>query len=222
MKMPLLYLCLLMTFFSCAGYQVRKEANPFKIYGVETLAVPMFINRSAFPLVAGQMTQEMRLMLSQFPGLELFAGEGDREIDAVLVGIIDSPKNLREAMRTTGTTFVSGDLKESIGERPAFYLPTQGEVKLDVTFVLIRRPSREDLELLESEMAPYLANHPKILFTEKMALNTSFSRTVESNLGPDDGGIVNATRNKKLLELQMQKMAESAAGQFKQVVLNAF
>lgn len=200
---------------------MRKEANPFKVYGVESLGVPMFINRSAFPLIAGQLTQEMRLMLGQFPELKLASGE-TRDMDAVLVGIINSPKNLREAMKTTGTTFVSGDIQESIGNRPAFYLPTQGEVNLDVTFVLIKRPSQKDLELLESEMAPYLLKHPKVVFTETMALNSSFSRVVESNLSPDDGGIVNATRNKKLIELKMQEMAESAAAQFKQVVLNAF
>lgn len=222
MKMLIVHLGLILSLFSCAGYQVKKEENPFKIYGVEALAVPMFINRSAFPLIAGQMTQEIRLMLNQFPGLELFSGEGGEGADAVLVGIIDSPKNLRDAMKTTGTTFVSGDLKESIGDRPAFYLPTQAQLRVDVTFVLIKRPSQEDLELLESEMAPYLINHPKILFKEVMNLNRSFSRAIESNLGPDDGGIVNATRNKKLVELEMKNMAESAALQFKRVVLNAF
>lgn len=222
MKMLVVYLGLILSLFSCAGYQVKKEENPFKIYGVQALAVPMFINRSAFPLIAGQMTQQMRLMLNQFPGLELFSGEGGDKADAVLVGIIDSPKNLRKALRTTGTTFVSGDLKESIGGRPAFYLPTQAQMRVDVTFVLIKRPSQEDLELLESEMAPYLINHPKVLFKEVMSLNRSFSRAIESNLGPDDGGVVNATRNKKLVELEMKRMAESAALQFKKVVLNAF
>lgn len=201
---------------------MRKEENPFKIYGVKRLAVPMFINRSSFPLIAGQMTQEMRLMLNQFPDLKLFSGEGEGRTDAVLVGIINSPKNLRDAVKTTGSTFVSGDLKESIGERPAFYLPTQARMRVDVTFVLIKKPDAEDLELIESEMAPYLVNHPKVLFKEEMSLNQSFSRTVESNLGPDDGGVVNATRNKKLVELEMKKMAKSAAHKFKRVVLNAF
>jgi hypothetical protein len=125
-------------------------------------------------------------------------------------------------MRTTGTTFTAGDLKESIGDRPAFNLPTQGEIQLSVTFVLIKKPNREDLELLESEMTPYLINHPKVLFKEVMPLDSSFSRAIESNLGPDDGGVVNATRNKKLIELKMKQMAESASLQFERVVLNAF
>ena len=215
-------MCLVFTLTSCAGYRVRKVENPFKIYGVESLAVPMFINRSAFPLVAGQMTQEIRLMLNQFPDLKLLSGEGGDRADAVLVGIIDSPKSLRDAIKTTGTTFTTGDLKESIGDRPAFNLPTRGEIRLSVTYVLIKRPSQEDLELLESEMRPYLINHPKVLFTEVMSLDSSFSRAIESNLGPDDGGVVNATRNKKLIELKIKQMAQSASLQFERVVLNAF
>lgn len=217
----LMIFALLLTLGSCAGYRVTKEKNPFRLYGVESLAVPIFINRTSLPTVSGLMTKEIRLMLSQFPALKLSSSE-DQLSDAVLVGIVESPQYLRETVPTEGTRFISDEQSQSIGSRPSFYLPVVGRVNVDVTFVLIKRPTKEELDLLDSEFLPYLAKHPKVVFTERITLTRSFSRSIESNLGPDDGGVVNATRNRKILDRQFESLAQDAALQFKQVVLNAF
>lgn len=215
MMLPLLFLS------SCAGYRINKEKNPFRLYGVESLAVPVFINRTSLPTVSGLMTKEIRLMLSQFPTLKLSSSE-DQYSDAVLVGIVESPQYLRETVPTEGTQFISNEQSQSIGSRPSFYLPVVGRVNLVVTFVLIRRPSSEELKLLDSELLPTLSRHPKVVFTEKIVLSKTFSRSIEPNLGPDNGGVVNATRNRKILDRQFESLAKDAATQFKEVVLNAF
>lgn len=206
---------------SCAGYRVNKETNPFKLYGVESVSIPIFINRTSLPSISGLMTKEIRLMLSQFPELKLSARE-DQNSDAVLVGIVESPQYLRETIRTEGTRFISDEQSESIGSRPTFYLPTVGRVTVKLTLVLIKRPTQTELELLDSEFMPYLSRNPKVMFSEHISLSRSFSRSIESNLGPDDGGVVNATRNRKIVDRQFELMAHEAALQFKQVVLNAF
>lgn len=206
---------------SCAGYRVNKETNPFRLYGVESVSIPIFINRTSLPTISGLMTKEIRLMLSQFPELKLSASE-DQNTDAVLVGIVESPQYLRETIRTEGTNFISDEQAQSIGSRPSFYLPIVGRLNVNLTLVLIKRPTQTELELLNSEFMPYLSRHPKVVFTEQITLSRSFSRSIEPNLGPDDGGVVNATRNKKIVDGQFQLLAHEAALQFKQVVLNAF
>lgn len=205
----------------CAGYRIKKEPNPFAQYDIESLAIPMFINRSAFPLVSGYFTSEIRMMLSEFPELKLSGGEGESE-DAVLVGIIDSPQSLVDALTTTGTVFVSDDLKSSIGDRPAFYLPTQGTANLYLTLVLIKKPTNQDRELMTSHFLPYLDRHPRVVFRETFDLNSSFVRSIQETLGPDSPGAVNATRNKKILDRALRDMALQASSRFKQVVIYAF
>lgn len=206
---------------SCAGYRVRKETNPFEQYQIQSLAVPMFVNRSTFAQVGGMMTNEIRQVLSTFPELKLTPQE-DMSADGVLVGIIDSEASLLQSMRNTGTTFLSGGLQSSIGERPAFYLPTLSTVELYLTLVLIRRPSQEDLELLDTPFLPFLAKHPKVVFKETMRLSTSYSRSIQESIDSDSPGAVNATRNHKIMERSLKSLATRASRNFKNTIIHAF
>jgi hypothetical protein len=215
------FLLLLFVLSSCAGYRVRRDTNPFAQYQIQRIAVPMFVNRSSFPQLSGVLTSEIRMMLADFPGLAISASE-DANADAVLVGIIDSPDSLIQASKNIGTTFIAGDLKESIGERPAYYLPTVSTLDFNLTLVLIKRPSKEDLELVDTPFLPFLSRHPKVIFTEQIPLNTSYSRTIQETLGPDSPGMVNATRNAKNRERALKDIAKSASYQLKEVVIRAF
>lgn len=205
----------------CAGYRIRREVNPFAQYQIERVAVPMFVNRSSFPLLSGVLTSEIRMMLADFPGLAISASE-DPSADAVLVGIIDSPDSLIQASKNIGTTFIAGDLKESIGDRAAYYLPTVSTLDFSLTLVLIKKPSKEDLELIDTPFLPFLSRNPKVIFTEQITLNTSYSRTIQETLSPDSPGLVNATRNQKNKERALKAIAKSASSQLKEVVIRAF
>jgi len=58
-------------FQSCAGYRFQNRANPFKQYGIKTLAIPMFYNQSTISNIAPAFTKEIYNMLSGFNDLRL-------------------------------------------------------------------------------------------------------------------------------------------------------
>lgn len=221
MKLRVTLALLLFLFSSCAGYRVRKEVNPFAQYQIDHIAVPMFVNRSAFPHLSGMMTTEVIHMLAEFPDLRISASE-NANADAVLVGIIRSPQTLLEAQEPVGTTFVSDELKDSVGDRPAFYLPTVNSLGVTLTLVLIKRPTREELELIDTPFLPFISRHPKVVFTEEIRLETTYSQTIQETLSLDSGGTVNAVRNKKIRDRALRGLSRSASNQFKEVVIGAF
>jgi hypothetical protein len=219
MRRLLILLCFFLT--SCGGYQVRRDSNPFAQYQISHIAVPMFINRSSFAQLSGIMTTEVLSMLAEFPDLRLSASE-DSNADAVLVGIIHSPQSLKDAQEVTGTTFTSGSVGQSIGGRPGLYLPTNSRLNATLTLVLIKRPTTDDLELIDTPFLPFLSQHPKVIFSESFNLDVSYSQTIEAVDGPDSSGVVNATRNRKAMERSFKSMASRATDQFREVVIRAF
>jgi len=85
---------------SCAGYHFNTNNNPLIGYDIKTISVPMFVNRSTFPNLAGPMTKEIILALNDYSGLKVFSGNND-SADAVLIGIIESNDHFNEAVKTT-------------------------------------------------------------------------------------------------------------------------
>lgn len=181
----------------------------------------MFVNQTILPGASGPMTREVIRMLSQYPGIKVYAGE-NRKADAVLVGTLTSATRQSVFFKTTSKKFTTGDLKESIGGRKEFYVPSGTSYSMSLNLVLIKDPSIQDRKLIESDLKKYLNRHPKVIFTESIGLSTSFTRTVDSNLSPDDGGVVNYTKNIGLLSKSLDDLSKSAAGTFKEMILNAF
>ncbi len=206
---------------ACSGYQFVENDNPLAIHGIRSLSIPMFINKSPLPEVGALVTKEITLLLSSYPGLKINSGESLGS-DAILVGVIGGQQSLSELVQTTERKFTSGDLKTSLGTRKEFYVPTGSSLVLDVQFILIKNPRREDLELMKSELAPVIVAHPRVVLNQSLNLNASFTRVVGATTDIDSPGLVNLTKNKAILDRALEEGSKSLASQFKDVVLNAF
>lgn len=205
----------------CSGYRVRDNGNPFARFGIHSVAIPMFVNHSGLPNVSSPLTKEITLMLSRFTKLKIYPGEYE-DADAVLVGMITSNQYLRSVVTTNTHTYITGNLKKSIGPRNEFYVPRTSNISLNLRLVLIKGPSKNDRKLIESNLQHLINANPKKILNESINLKGHFSRTVHDNISNDSGGVVNFTKTKKIMESTIESMAKSAASTFKHVVLNVF
>lgn len=206
---------------SCAGYHTVDNRNPLLRYGVKSVSIPMFVNQTSFSGVSGAMTREISKVLHSYPGINVYAGEFVAA-DAVLIGVIKSGDKVISVIDSSTKKFTTDKLKDSIGNRREFYIPSASTYKLKLELTLIKDPSPLDKELIQSDLKKYLSRHPKIIFNEVMDLSGSFSRATLPNTTPDDGGVTNYTQNKALFEKSIESLAVSAAQSFKEVILNAF
>ncbi len=51
---------------SCSGYRFQSKSNPFAQYGIRSISVPMFYNKSNFADVSGPFTREIYKTLLEF------------------------------------------------------------------------------------------------------------------------------------------------------------
>lgn len=87
---------------------------------------------------------------------------------------------------------------------------------------MIKRPSKEEIEMMTGELGPYVKAHPKVVLQDNIELTGSFDRVASPTLSPNDAGSVNFVKNKGIFEKSLQDTCYQAAQTFKQVVLNAF
>lgn len=208
---------------SCAGYRVRDRGNPFEQENIKTLAVPMFINKSIYPGVAPVFTRELAKLMASYPGLKINSSSGGDE-DAVLLGIIESPRRYSEAYLTTATKFTAGELEESIGERAQYYLPTASSYRISVRLVLIKNPGDIEKELLASNLGAQVqgAKGSKVIFQQKFDYVGNFNRETKDTITSDSGGIVNYTNTRRYFMQTVEQLAKQAAQQFEDLVINVF
>ena len=207
----------------CSGYRFRSNNNPFREYGIKTIAVPMFLNRSIYPNLNTKLTREVRRMLSQYNDLKVVFGDG-KNADAVLVGVLRSSDHHKDAYKVNSTKFTTGLLKDSIGGRNQFYVPISTLYQFSVQMVLIKRPTKEELDLVKSQVGPFIKNHPKFIFNESLNITKTFSHIVadNNNQDPDNGGVVNSTKNRAIFERSLEEVAEDFSTTFREVIIYAF
>ncbi len=213
-------LCL-MTLSSCAGYHFNTNNNPLIGYDIRSVAVPMFINRSVINELAAPMTKEIIFVLNSYPGLKVLSGDSDKA-DAVLIGVIESKDHYNEAVKTTQKLFSDNTIKSSVGDRNPFYYPVQTSYEFSLKIILIKRPSKEELELLTTDLAQFMKVNPKVVLMDTINIASSFSRVVGETTTPNAPGKTNFVKNKGIFEKSLQETSMNAAKTFKQVVLNAF
>ena len=206
---------------SCSGYHFSTNNNPLVGYDIKTIAVPMFINRSALPQLVAPMTKEITLALNEYTGLKVLSGDAENA-DAVLIGILESNDHFNDVVKTTQTLFSEGDIQNSIGNRSPFYYPSQTNYYFWLRIILIKRPSPEELALLTSDIGRGIKIHPKIVLQDKIDLSGTFTRVVGATNSGTTPGEVNFVKNKGILDKSLQDTCYKAAQTFKQVVLNAF
>ncbi len=207
----------------CAGYHFNTSNNPLIGYDIKTVAVPMFINRSVIPQLAAPMTKEITLALNDYSGLKVVSGDSENT-DAVLIGIIESRDHYNEVVTTSQTLFTDSDkdIQNSIGNRAPFYYPVQSTYNFTLKIILIKRPSKEELEFFSSEMGSKVLIHPKVVLQDSIGLTGNFSRVASPTATATAAGEVNFVKNKGIFEKSLQDTCYQAAQTFKQVVLNAF
>jgi hypothetical protein len=181
----------------------------------------MFVNRSVIPELAAPMTKEIVFALNDYSGIRVFSGDNDKA-DAVLIGIIESRDHYNEVVRTTQTLFTDDTVIESIGNRAPFYYPVQTSYEFVLKIILIKRPSKEELELLTTDLGQFMKVNPKVVLMDTINITGNFSRVVGETTTKNAIGKTNFTKNKGTFEKSLQETSMNAAKTFKQVVLNAF
>ena len=214
-------LSLLFFLFSCSGYRVVSEKNPYKDRGIFSVSVPMFINRSSISGASPIFTSTIKNVLERETDLKIYAGN-NKDSDAVLVGLIDSETHLSKLYQAGSSKFIEGELKESIGSRQEFYIPTDQNYRLTLTLVLVRRPKKEDMALIQSELLSQLYIGEKFLFRKTILLDGSFSRELRPNLTSDDGGVVSFSARQGAFKKSLKSLGDVAARVFREEILNVF
>lgn len=224
------------TFSSCQGYRFIKSENPLLIHKIKSISVPMFVNLSIIPQVAGPFTQEIVKVLNQYSGLRVYPGESD-SVDAVCIGIISSKEHRSQVYRPSGQIYIDQELAESIGTRHPYNLPINNDFDLDVRIMIIKNPNKSDISAIQSSamiidkldklnFTPEFINainaNPKTLVDYSFSLKGSFNRQIADTLSADSGGVVNFTKSKDSSERAVAALAQNAARNFQELVLNAY
>lgn len=213
-----LILGLFLLLASCSGYRYTQTDNPFQQYGVDSLSVPMFYNFSSLPEVSASFTRETYKLLSGFSGLKLKSG-WHTSTDAVLIGIVRSMEHMNEVLDTTANRVAQDASPKAVGtSRPKFYIPAATRVSLVVQVIIVKRPTPEELTLLQGELGPKILPQGKILFNESFPLNSTFYREIADG----EATSVIGTQNAGVLRRTKESMAVTAAQQIRDMIIYAF
>jgi hypothetical protein len=208
----LLFICA-----SCAGYSFKEKNNPFSQYGIKTLSVPMFYNHSNFSNLSGVFTQKIFHTLTDFKELKLYSGA--QATDAILIGIIESPEKMKDAVVTESRTNSSNIYEEDVlgTNREEFLIPNVNSLRLKLRIIVVKHPTLEEIKFLQSKLGEK-ALSSKIIFNEVIDLKTNYTFTeLES------GGVeVLGSQNRGVKKDSLRKLATSAANSFKDMMLYAF
>jgi len=198
---------------------VVNRSNPFEARQIKKIAVPVFINRSIFPQVEGKITQQVRQVLKKYDGLTLTTSDAGNSSDAVLVGIIESPVLARNTK--TLSNYYNINTQEGANRR-SLVLPRRSQYNLTVRFILIYRPTEEELDLVKGDLAKHLVSNGKILFNYSLNGSGAYDLSLGNNVGPNGIGAANATNNLAKYHLSVDTLAVSIAGLFEQTIINVF
>ena len=213
----ILIISLLATLTSCAGYRFQTKTNPFAQYGIKSIAVPMFYNKSNFADVSGPFTKEIYKTLLDFKNLKL--SEGPERSDAVLIGILESRAKKKESITVKNikkAKTIFGD--DSLGEeRQDFIVPTVNQMGLQLRVVVIKHPTPTEIKFFQTQFSKKVLSS-KVIFNETINLRRDYNLKQLR-----DGGInVLGSQNRGVEKQQIQLMAEGAAQSFKDMILYAF
>ncbi len=215
----LIVLCSLFFLGSCTGYQFRQVQNPFYHFGIRSLSVPMFVNKSAIPNISNPFTREIFLLLSHYSGLEVYSGL-KKDKDAVLIGIISSGPKVSDVFSQSGRTFLS---KETLPGRSPFYVTSNTNYKLNLRIVIIKKPDPNLINLIKGPWGEQVIQNSRIVLDENFPLTSSFVRSVSvGEEGSADSRVANFTKSKSWFQITVQELAESTSERFRKEVLNAF
>lgn len=225
-RLPFL-LILFLTLIGCSGHRFKNFQNPLAQYNINSLSVPMFLNRSSRPDLSGPFTKEVILMLSQFPGLQVYSGDW-KKTDAILLGILDSNETVRKTVTNSSDQYyIQHDYYPAdIGERRDFYLPRKNIITLNLTLIMVKNPTHREIEQILDENGNYTSIKSKILFEEIIPLSGTISRVLQTGYSRNYPGerkaLTNYTKSRGNEVTLVGEMAQNAAQTFKETILYAF
>lgn len=157
---------------------------------------------------------------------ELNIYSGDEPTDAVLVGIIDSADKRKRTITPESPKEVQNIYGEEIigDRREEFLLPTSNVMRLALRIVIIKHPSKEELEFLKNSMAKD-AKSSKIIFNETISLVDKYNlREVRSDDVAETRRNIQVlgTQNKGVQRESLKSIAKKAASTFEDMILYAF
>lgn len=209
------------TLLGCAGYQVKKNHNPLALYQINSVSVPLFINKSVFANVSESYTRKIINLLDSYKGLRVYIGEYAKA-DAILIGTIKSNNKKSHAITTTLKKLTEGELQESIGKRLKFYVPSTGTFKLRVNLILIKNPKDSDIKLAKSSLSSLTKNSPKVIFNKDIDISGDFNYIVNETKNINSEGFYNFTRSNYALNKAIKNSAQKLSEIFKGALLDVF
>jgi hypothetical protein len=202
---------------SCADYRFQTLDNPFYQYGINSISVPMFYNQSNFANVSPAFTKEVYKMLSGFKGLK--AQGGNANSDATLIGIIESQDSRKQSRLATNPRSVENIAGSDLGgKRGDFAIPATNTLSLRLRVIVIKKPSKEEINLLKSNLGKQEFISSKIIFKETIPISASFTREFLTG----DASSVNHSQNLGAQRNSLFAMARSASQSFREMILYAF
>lgn len=210
-------LLVLLLLTSCTGYRFQSKSNPFGQYGIRSIAVPMFFNKSNFSNVSGPFTKEIVQTLLEFKDLRL--SEDVAKSDAVLVGIIESRAKKKESIININSKRAESTFGEGVlgSNRDDFFVPSVNQMRMNLRIVVIKHPTPTEIKFFRSDMGKK-ALSSKVIFNENISINRNY--LLKELRG--DATKVLGTQNRGVERQTILKMAESAASSFKDMILYAF
>lgn len=208
---------IMLTISSCAGYRYYEKSNPFSIYGIKSIYIPTFYNHSNLSNASHFFTKEFYVLMGQFKGLKI--AKSKEHADAVLIGVLTSPQKISETILSSGLRGAKSVAGKSIGDsRQDFYVPAVGQVNLTLRITLLKRPTINEIKLIQSELGKQVKSSSKIIINESIGITSSFNREYFD----EDGGKVHATLNRGAVKNTIEAMAIQTAENFRNMILYAF
>ncbi len=205
---------------SCSGYKIQNQSNPFKQEGINSIAVPMFINKTNLQSVSNTYSQAVISMLSKYRGLKV-SSTNIYSDDAVLIGIIEPIGQAHEAIKTKETDLLSKNRVEAIGARSAFTLETIKRLSIRVRVLVLKKPKKEEIDFLINYFDFKKEMFPRSVFSRTFDLNADFS--VDNTIGDNTTSApVRGTRNKSIEQYSVENLANTFAKNLKGIIDNAF
>lgn len=213
----ILLFCFVLFVTGCAGYRYLEKNNPFSIYGIKSIYVPTFYNHTNLSNASHTFTKEFNFLLGQFTGLKL--KDDNKSADATLIGILTSPKKLSDSVSSSGLRGAKSVASNSIGnDRGDFYVPSANQISLSLRIIVLKNPTKEEIELIKTQLGEHIPLSSKIIFNESIALSSSFNREYFDS----DAGKVHATLNRGALRTTVENMALQASENFRNMIIYAF
>lgn len=200
----------------CAGYAFKRQSNPFDQYGIKSISVPNFYNKSQLPRASGILTSQFIEMISQFKGLKVYTGENE-SADAYLIGIVRSENEKHKAYVADTVQLASQVAPNNIGTREDFLVPSRTRIKAQLELYLIRNSNYSQVQYLLNK-TPVLYESVELVFARTMPIDFRFQRQLLNY----EAQAVNQTQSMGSYDQSLRSTAESLAQGFRSEMLLTF